>query len=498
MNVTEVLERLKAAQQNPSGDPITKAWTTSTGLVNYDLERPAIALYPWGETMTPLRNLTPRVKSSEGDTATHWKAITAIDTTLMPPGVSQGQRGGVISTTTVDRTATYKGLGLEDSVTFEAEYAGEGFDDVRARAVEGLLRATMMSEENVIFGGNAGVALGTTPTPTGTGAATGGALSDGTYYVACVALTHDGWRRSSVANGVVQQIVRTNADGTTDTINAGAAQKSAASSGTALAAGTAVQRVTANVTAVRGAVAYAWYLGTSATVMYLQQITTINSVNFSTALVTTTQTYASLASADRSVNSSVFSGYLYQTGFDSTSGAYYVALPTGTDGTGTVLTTDSAGGITQINTALMAFWDNYKLSPDTIWMSAQEAVNINAKVIAGGGAPLFRFTMDANSTNVNITAGATVANYLNKVTNTTLKLRIHPNCPPGTMLFTSSSIPYPLSGVGAVARMKARREYYQIEWPLRTRKYEFGVYVDEVLQVYALFAFGVMTNIANG
>jgi hypothetical protein len=66
-------------------------------------------------------------------------------------------------------------------------------------------------------------------------------------------------------------------------------------------------------------------------------------------------------------------------------------------------------------------------------------------------------------------------------------------------MFTSSTIPYPLSGVGAVAQVKLRqRDYYQIEYPLTTRKYSFGCYAGngQVLQVYAPFAFGAITNIA--
>jgi cyclohexanone monooxygenase len=55
---------------------------------------------------------------------------------------------------------------------------------------------------------------------TGTGAATGGALSDGTYLDGCVALTPDGYQRATVAAGVVPQIVRSNADGSTDTMSA--------------------------------------------------------------------------------------------------------------------------------------------------------------------------------------------------------------------------------------------------------------------------------------
>jgi hypothetical protein len=43
-----------------------------------------------------------------------------------------------------------------------------------------------------------------------------------------------------------------------------------------------------------------------------------------------------------------------------------------------------------------------------------------------------------------------------------------------------------------------RRDYYRIDWPLRTRKREYGIYAEEVLAVYAPFALGLITNIANG
>jgi hypothetical protein len=255
--------------------------------------------------------------------------------------------------------------------------------------------------------------------------------------------------------------------------------------------------VTAHVTAVQGAVAYAWYLGVSGGTLYLQQITTINSVNFNTALVTTTQTFGSLTASDKSaLGSFSFNGLLYQTGFDSTSGAYYRALATGTDGTGTPLTTDSAGGVTEINTALQSFWDNYKLSPDTIWVSGQEAQSINKLVIAGGGAPLFRFNVDGNNGNGSTVGGSGTDSYFNKFTQNLLKIRIHPYLPAGTMLFTSKTVPYPHPGFGAVARMKLRRDYFQVQWPIRTLRYEYGVYFDGVLQVYFLPAYGVITNIA--
>ena len=47
-------------------------------------------------------------------------------------------------------------------------------------------------------------------------------------------------------------------------------------------------------------------------------------------------------------------------------------------------------------------------------------------------------------------------------------------------------------------QIKTRRDYYQLEWPVTKRRYEYGVYADEVLQNYAPFAFAILQNIQNG
>jgi len=43
-----------------------------------------------------------------------------------------------------------------------------------------------------------------------------------------------------------------------------------------------------------------------------------------------------------------------------------------------------------------------------------------------------------------------------------------------------------------------RADYYQIDWPLITRKHQYGVYCDGVLQHYAPFSMGIISNISNG
>jgi hypothetical protein len=80
-----------------------------------------------------------------------------------------------------------------------------------------------------------------------------------------------------------------------------------------------------------------------------------------------------------------------------------------------------------------------------------------------------------------------------------LPIKIHPDLPPGTILMWCERLPpwYQSNEVPNVAEMKIRRDYYRVDWPLRTREREYGVYAEEVLAVYAPFAMAIMSNIPN-
>lgn len=138
------------------------------------------------------------------------------------------------------------------------------------------------------------------------------------------------------------------------------------------------------------------------------------------------------------------------------------------------------------------FWDQSRLSPDEIQCSSRSLLAINRIVIANGGAPLIRFSNETGGMQIN--AGTVVGTYLNKITNKQVKIAVHPDMCDGTLLFWSNGIPYALSNVGNILQVKTRQDYYQIEWPRRTRRYEFGVYADELLQCYFPPAFGVLRN----
>src|SRR6185312_9298544 len=156
----------------------------------------------------------------------NWRVLTGINTTTVPAGVSEGNRNAVMSVGETDFLRPYRGLGMENSATFEADYAAQNFEDVRALAGLTALQALMISEEYAIVGGNTSLALGTTPTPslaavTGQGGTIGTGI---TVAVICVALTNDGNRYASLSGGIKQTISRTNADGSADTINGGTAE----------------------------------------------------------------------------------------------------------------------------------------------------------------------------------------------------------------------------------------------------------------------------------
>lgn len=455
--------------------------SATTGLTFYDLEAGAKFLYP---VLTPLRNEIPRV-SGRGGIQANWKAVTGINTSGIRIGVSGGNRGAVMAVSVADYAAAYKGIGIEDNVDFEAQYAGQGFEDIRALAAKVGLQALMLGEELLILGGNGTVPLGVTPTPSTSASTTGGSMTATTKSVICVALTLEGYVNASVAAGIPTQVTRTNADASVDTFGGGSAQKSvAASQPTTGTTGS----ITATVAAVRGAVAYAWFWGAAGSEK-LGAITTVNKLVATTDEGTGSQLASALPASDNSANNLVFDGLLTQA-MKAGSNAYYRSL----DGAG--LTADGAGGIVEIDAALKSFWDNYKLTPDTVWLSSDAALTISQKILAGNANGAYRIVV--NMEQGMMVGGVMVATYLNRFSMNganVLKIRIHPNMPAGMLLFTSSALPYPVSGVGNVMQIRTRQEYYQIEWPLRTRKYEYGVYADEVLQHYFPPSMGVIANI---
>jgi hypothetical protein len=479
--------------------------STSGNLVWYDLRVPALSLVPW---LTPLRDKLPRKSKAAGaGTAAHWLSIFASSLNaggfLADPWINQGSRAPLYSFSATNETATYTTIGNDGSVTFEAESAAVGVEDANALARFYCLEQLMVKEEDALIGGNADLPLGTANTPTGT--------SGTDAYVAIVGLTYAGYRNYSsnaIATGVTGQKVITTPDGNVMTVNGGNGVVSAISAHLSLAS-------TISWTQKAGEVAWAVYIGTSNSLsaLTLQGFVTVPSIAAATYTVagltnTGQAANASAVQTDYSYNNGSQGGGTNQvTAFDGIMTQCWNAVAAGnaqvTYQAGATLTSSGRGSVVEIDTILLNMWNTSRVSPTVIWVNAQEMKNITSKVLNGTTAPLLRYERDSSDGEYHLTASGIIEFYYNPYLpggGRKIPVMIHPTLPPGTIMMYAEELPayFKNNETPAIAEVLCRRDYYSIDWALRTRAYEFGVYAEEVLAVYAPFALSIITGIGNG
>lgn len=511
-------DRLKSA------DNFKKGFIGVSGNITpYDLQAPAKSLVPW---LYPLRDALPRVARPSPGTIAHWKTFTngtgsySRGTLPAMPWVNEGQRAPQISLTALNSSATYATIGREGSVSFEAESASMGFDDAMALEHFFTMETMFSMEEDSLLGGNNSLALGTGNKPVGS--ATGTGSFTGTFYAAVVGLTYEGYRNFILRNGFSssgvplvtsglapqQQVAVTTPDGKTMTTNGGCGQLSATS--TTTAAPSSNTTATFTWTAKNGEVAWLIYIGTSNTTsaMYLTALTTVPTYSFTAAPSNSSnEALSALTATDYSQNNGATGGGTGQvTGFDglltqawnntslNPQNSYVINLA------GAFLTTAGKGNVNEIDTMLTQMWNLYKVTVDVIWVNAQELSNITSRVLNGSSAPLLRVLGDSDG--FDVTGYGVISFYHNPYIPGGRKIPIivHPTLPPGTLLAYAKSLPsyYKSNAVPNVAEVLTKRDYYAQEWPLTTREYQYGVYSEQVLALYAPFAVGIITGIGNG
>lgn len=486
--------------------------TTGTGIVAVDILEPAMTQIP---IRTPFRNLLTRKSRPNPGTKAEWRVINSmIGSGFDSMGwVPEGQRAGVKSISRVTASASYRVLGEEGRLTEEAQDAAKGLlDDLLAYDTLMTLRKLMLKEENSLLFGNLSNKLGT---PTGLIAAATAAsatLPANTYYFVVVALTAEGKLNVvSNASGAPVSIPTSQtvsgADGNSYTINGGSSNKSAIGSQVI----TLGQALDLSVPYIRGAVAYAWFVGTanSAASLYLQAVTTINCIRFSAPIVTTGTQTADQVTQDSSFNDGTGAGANQVTAYDGmmslalnpANNAFYQALATGAGGVGTSLTATGAGGIEEVDLMMVRMWETAQLSVDNIWVSARTARAMYKSCINSSSGPLLKENRDVNDNKgITLTGGGKMAWYTNPVSplgGNNIPVQVHPCVPDGVILGYSSQLPdvYMSAETPAVAEILTRRDYTSRQWPQKTRAYEYGCYVDQVLAGYAPFAMGVIANV---
>ena len=479
---------------------LAKNVTIATGLSAYDLQAPAKNLYP---TITPLRNSIPRVQRLNPGDAARWRTISSITGSGFDAmgWVPEGQRSASMSYAANSQVAPYVTLGEEDTVTFEAEAAAQGYEDINATATLRLLQKTMRKEETGLLGGNASLALGTPGTPILTASGTGATLPAATYSVIVVALSFEGYGNSSLAAGVATTKTITGNDGNTYTPQWRLFEQER-------------QRHRRPSRLARPcSPPFQWSTAPSPTPGSSERRARRRCRRSprSTAWRSPRRLRAGQQRDQRDFRRLLaqFDARLRRSADDrlqSRQQRLCAGAGPGTAGTGSFLTASGRGSVVEIDTMLMDMWNAYRLSPTVLYVNAQEQKNITNKCLTNASGPLIRYNIAADSDRggpYGVSASGVVRWYYNPFSvdgGFDIPIQVHPDLPPGTILAYCERLPvwYQSNETPNVAEVLTRRDYYRVDWPVRTRRREFGVYAEEVLAVYAPFGVGILTNIGNG
>lgn len=468
-DVTAALEMLGEFTKD---ERFAKDWTVTTAYsgtsanpsaqpIPYDLQKPLKELVP---LHTPLLNEMP-VEDQGMGTATHWKQLDSLQGSgvgslangIDPFFSSQTdtnnfgslalRRGAKINYVTSDHTAQYVEWGLSDLVADVAQYAGQGFANVRQLSQHALSWTHLMAKERAILyarGGTGGGYSGTVGTPgsvTAVGAA-GGSIANGTYYAIVTFVGHFGESASAEVN--TGALANGNANKITVSWAAPAASK-----------GVSYVNV---------------YVGSSSGTEVFQTKVVGNTSVVLTTLATGTQA-APAASSDTSFSNKAFDGIIP----NLAANGGYVNQQTA----GTKWASDSTVG-TELQTAFLSMWLNNFATPQEVWMDAAVKVGLGKAIQANGNATPYRIQMSQE----NGVIGTVVTGIQNLASpnDDMVRFRVHPFMPTGTVILRSPHLPFPTAGLTSTTALRMVQGMLTIDWPriqhtFDSSTYEFGTLV---------------------
>lgn len=465
------------------GDGVTTGSPIGTGLVPFDLEAPAKYLAP---RPTPLRNKIPREKGQ--GTARRFKRITGITGSgtggvgVFHPGISETtqnnfapsgasnalylNRGAKITYAGDDKIVPYFEFGLSDSVSFAAQYAGQGFQDVRALSAQSLLYSSMLLEERMLLMGR------------GTNSAFSGALSVPT---ATIANASPNTGESPVTGYTTNIWVKVTAD-------AGDFGESASSAIASVAASAGTVAVVTISSAITGALGYRVYVGTGASApadsaLFYAGRTGSLSFRITGALPTSGTTVAHAVSTDTSAYANGYDGIMpYVTGANS---GYNKVLNSTFNGT-------SPGS--EFQAAFASLYTSVKADPDEILFNGTDRKNLS-ELLKNSSSTNYRLTLQQDEIG-NAVVGSVITAIQNEVTGKVVPMTVHPWMPQGNTAILSYSLPIPDSQVSNVWSVVNVQDYMGINWPVIDFQYQMSSYWQGTFVCYAPAWNGSITGIA--
>jgi hypothetical protein len=454
----------RLAMQDVQKD-ITTSSPLSTSFAAFDLEAPAKLLTP---RPTPLRNRIPRKKGV--GTSHRIKRITGYTGTgtggqgQIWPGVSEStttafgsinfERGSKISYTADDIILPYNSYSLSDSVSFDANFSGLGYQDLRQLSSTSTLYATMLMEERMMLmargtaSGYAGALSAPTVTITHPSAGTGQvALADNTYYVYVTA-------DAGVSSTGFGESVTTSVTSVT----------------------TSSQVIKISVSApVTGALGYNVYIGTTTGAANAKYQGTFKSLTGfivgsgstsagDTIVYSTASTIlASRAASDTSA---------YATGYD---GILTTVLGANTGYNNNINTTFSnTNPGTEFQTVFANLYNNVKADPDEILLNGSDRKQLS-DAIKGSANANYRLQISQDETS-GVVFGSVVNGIVNETTGKSVPMTVHPWLPQGVAPVLSYTLPIPDTEVSDIWANYLVQDYMGIQWPVTQFAYEFSTY----------------------
>lgn len=475
------LNQALSAQRNVTNN-INKEITLTNPLTSsfaaFDLEAPAKLLTP---RPTPLRNRIPRkkgigtahrVKRILGYTGTGtggqgqiWPGITETTQNNFAPGATQPywlERGAQISYTADDLILPYNSYGLSDQVSFDAQFSGQGFQDMRQLSSTSTLFATMLMEERMML-----MARGTQSGYSGLLASPSATVTSPSAGVGQTALVADDYH------------VYITADAGASTTGFG--ESAPVDCGTVTVSSGEVIVVTINAP-ITGALGYNIYVGEDtnnpADITYQGRTTTLSFTLQGAASLQKTGNTAPFTNTGKSV-ATVIANQAAGQGLSAFATGYDGILPTVLGpNTGynnfinSTFSTSNPGGEFQI--AFAAMYDAVKADPDEILLNGLDRKQLSDAIKSGSTAN-YRLMIE-NPGEGGVTYGSVVTALQNEVTGKALALTVHPWLPQGVAPILSYTLPIPDTNVTDVWANFLVQDYMGIQWPVNQFTYDFSTY----------------------
>lgn len=475
-----LVKQLNQVLSTELGKNITLTSPLSSGILPYDLVAPSRLIYP---VYSPFRNKVPRTQGQ--GSSRRAKVFTGIQGSGTPSGSNAVKRisiselnGGSMSNwpinlpaagaqTAVDLNIPYQFFGLTEALSWLAQFAGQGFEDISALANLVLLQEVMLGEEYQMLWGTSSAI----PTPAAATLAARTAGSNETamtgvttnVYVRVTAVTPYGETAANVANV-------------------------AWSSG---------QVVDVTIAPSRGATQYNIYVGTGAsdpgrTSTFFKAVVGGQKYTIQGAVPTTG---ANPPAADTGTNSatdyegmfSILDGHavtdasVYPSGFQ----AGYINKSVGNTLTTSVL-----------NTALINMWQTWKANPAELVAEGSDVTRLANDIISSSSnSGAFRLMIDQGAEQAGARVGAAISEVQNPITRDVVRVVVHPWFTQGTALLLSYTLPMTYSNISNIWENVMVQDYLSVSWPVIDATFRYSLFYYGALVCYAPQYNGVLQGL---